>query len=224
MRKRRGTVCSSSICPGATADGFRAIVWLAVSTDQKRENPDGRSHVHFFLLTVYSRDEGSPIANLVAHPHARTMGLLKHTLTFIGTLFTVAGGAFMFAPADVVPAVYGQAMKAGSAYPWTRSGTFEMAFGALLLMSRSWGAEERFKIGIVTLVTLIGLIYDITQHAASSGINKFALADPTYALVTALAVVVAAGLVVNKMEPGIFEKDKGSKGTRKSNRVRTKRA
>jgi hypothetical protein len=39
-----------------------------------------------------------------------------------------------------------------------------------------------------------------------------------------LAVVVAAGLVVNKMEPGIFEKDKGSKGTRKSTRVRTKRA
>jgi hypothetical protein len=180
--------------------------------------------VHFFLLTVYSRDEGSPIANLVAHPHARTMGLLKHTLTFIGTLFTVAGGAFMFAPADVVPAVYGQAMKAGSAYPWTRSGTFEMAFGALLLMSRSWGAEERFKIGIVTLVTLIGLIYDVTQHAASSGINKFALADPSYAFVTALTVVVAAGLVVNKMEPGIFEKDKASKGTRKSTRVRTKRA
>jgi uncharacterized membrane protein YciS (DUF1049 family) len=99
-----------------------------------------------------------------------------------------------------------------------------MAFGALLVMSRSWGAEERFKIGVVTLLTLIGLLYNVIQHAASSGINKFALADPAYALVTALAVVVAAGLVVNKMEPGIFEKDKGSKGTRKSNRVRTKRA
>ena len=224
MRKRRGTVCSSSICPGATADGFRAIVWLAVSTDQKRENPDGRSHVHFFLLTVYSRDEGSPIANLVAHPHARTMGLLKHTLTFIGTLFTVAGGAFMFAPADVVPAVYGQAMKAGSAYPWTRSGTFELAFGALLVMSRSWGAEERFKIGVVALLTLVGLLYNVTQHAVSSGMNTFALADPAYALVTALTVILVVGLVVNKMEPGVFEKDKGSKGTRKSTRVRTKRA
>ena len=145
-------------------------------------------------------------------------------LTFIGTLFTVAGAAFMFASADTVPAVYGQAMKAGSAYAWTRSGTFEMAFGALLVMSRSWGAEERFKIGVVTLLTLIGLLYNVIQHAASSGINKFALADPAYALVTALAVVVAAGLVVNKLEPGIFEKDKGSKGTRKSTRVRTKRA
>lgn len=196
-----------------------------MARSQKTRNPEQKTVARaLFLLTVYSRDEGSPIANLVAHPHARTMGLLKHTLTFIGTLFTVAGGAFMFAPADVVPALYGQAMKAGSVYPWTRSGTFEMAFGALLLMSRSWGAEERFKIGIVTLVTLIGLIYNVTQHAASSGINKFALADPTYALVTALAVVVAAGLVVNKMEPGIFEKDKGSKGTRKSTRVRTKRA
>ena len=152
------------------------------------------------------------------------MGLLKHTLTFIGILFTVAVGAFMLASADTVPAVYGQAMKAGSAYAYARSGTFEMAFGALLVMSRSWGAEERFKIGVVTLLTLIGLLYNVIQHAASSGINKFALADPAYALVTALAVVVAAGLVVNKMEPGIFEKDKGSKGTRKSNRVRTKRA
>ena len=78
--------------------------------------------------------------------------------------------------------------------------------------------------GVVTLLTLIGLLYNVIQHAASSGINKFALADPAYALVTALAVVVAAGLVVNKLEPGIFEKDKGSKGTRKSTRVRTKRA
>ena len=166
----------------------------------------------------------APVAHRVAHPHARTMGLLKHTLTFFGTLFTVAGGAFMFAPADTVPAVYGNAMKAGSAYAWTRSGTFEMAFGALLVMSRSWGAEERFKIGVVTLLTIVGLLYDINQHAASSGINTFSLADPTYAVVIAFAVVVAAGLVVNKMEPGIFEKDKGSKGTRKSTRNRTKRA
>lgn len=164
------------------------------------------------------------MAHRVAHPHARTMGLLKHTLTFIGAFFTVAGGAFMFAPADAVPAVYSNAMKAGSAYAWTRSGTFEMAFGALLVMSRSWGAEERFKIGIVTLLTIVGLLYDINQHAASSGINTFSLADPTYAVVIAFAVVVAAGLVVNKMEPGIFEKDKGSKGTRKSTRNRTKRA
>ena len=86
------------------------------------------------------------------------MGLLKHTLTFFGTLFTVAGGAFMFAPADTVPAVYGNAMKAGSAYAWTRSGTFEMAFGALLVMSRSWGAEERFKIGVVALLTSTVLV------------------------------------------------------------------
>ena len=169
-------------------------------------------------------DEGLPKAHRVAHPHARTMGLLKHTLTFIGAFFTVAGGAFMFAPADAVPAVYSNAMKAGSAYAWTRSGTFEMAFGALLVMSRSWGAEERFKIGVVALLTLVGLLYNVTQHAVSSGMNTFALADPAYALVTALTVVLVVGLVVNKMEPGVFEKDKGSKGTRKSTRNRTKRA
>ena len=40
----------------------------------------------------------------------------------------------------------------------------------------------------------------------------------------ATTVKMPAGLVVNKLEPGIFEKDKGSKGTRKSTRVRTKRA
>ena len=56
------------------------------------------------------------------------------------------------------------------------------------------------------------MLYNVIQHAASSGINKFALADPAYALSQALAVVVAAGLVVNKLEPGIFEKDKGLEG------------
>ena len=152
------------------------------------------------------------------------MGLLKHTLTFIGTTFTALGAGFMFAPADIVPAAYGSAMKAGTTYAWTRSGTFEMAFGALLVMSRSWGAEERFKIGVVTLLTLLGLIYDVNQHAASSSIKKWSFSDPTYCLLSFLTLVVAAALVINKMEPGIFETDKGSKGTRKSTRIRTKRA
>lgn len=153
------------------------------------------------------------------------MGLLKHTLTFVGTLFTALGVAFMFAPADAVAAAYGGAsLTKGSTYAWTRSGTFELAFGALLLMSRQWGSEERFKIGVVTLLCLLGLLFNIANHASSAGIPELALTDPTYALVSVLALVLAAALVINKMEPGIFEQDKGSKGTRKSTRIRTKRA
>ena len=155
------------------------------------------------------------IPTLICSPS--NMGLLKHTLTF--------GVAFMFAPADAVAAAYGGAsLTKGSTYAWTRSGTFELAFGALLLMSRQWGSEERFKIGVVTLLCLLGLLFNIANHASSAGIPELALTDPTYALVSVLALVLAAALVINKMEPGIFEQDKGSKGTRKSTRIRTKRA
>ena len=154
-----------------------------------------------------------------------TMGLLKHTVTIVGTVITVGGGAFMFAPADAVTAVYGGAsLTKGSTYAWTRSGTFEMGFGALLLLSRSWGSEERFKIGVVTLCMICGLLFNVHNHAGSAGMPKLALTDPTYALVFLMALATAVGLVLNKLEPGIFTQDKGSKGTRKSARLRTKRA
>lgn len=151
------------------------------------------------------------------------MGLLKNLLTATGVFFSLVGVGLMFATADTVTAVYGKPPPAKSLFAFATRGTFEIAYGALLVLSRNWGSDERFKIGIVTAGLGLGLIFDVNAHAAASGFEPFSLSNPTYAGLSVLTLLLVVAVVLNKMEPGIFEKDKTG-GVRKSTRTRPKRA
>lgn len=43
------------------------------------------------------------------------------------------------------------------------------------------GSEERFKIGVVSVILCGSVIYNIYNHAESSGLPPFALTHPPYA-------------------------------------------
>ena len=153
------------------------------------------------------------------------MGLLKNMLTVVGFTFTLAGAGLTIATEDTVSAVYGAAPASSSLFAFTTRGTFELGFGALLVLSRNWGSEERFKIGVVSLFVCVGLLFNFSRHADSGGMEPFSLTHPAYGGTCVLAVGFLVALVLNRMEPGIFESDKKSKsGTRKSSRTRPKRA
>lgn len=153
------------------------------------------------------------------------MGLLKNMLTVVGFVFTLTGAGLTIATEDTVSMAYGGVPKPSELFAFTTRGTFEMGFGALLVLSRNWGSEERFKIGAVTLFVCVGLLFDFSRHAESGGMQPFSLTHPAYGGTCALAVGFLVALVLNRMEPGIFESDKNAQsGTRKSSRARPKRA
>ena len=150
------------------------------------------------------------------------MGLLKNLLTATGVFFSLVGVGLMFATADTVTAAYGKPPPAKSLFAFATRGTFEIAYGALLVLSRNWGSDERFKIGIVTAGLGLGLIFDVNAHAAASGraLQPF---EPNVRGGFRPDAPSRHAVVLNKMEPGIFEKDKTG-GVRKSTRTRPKRA
>ena len=90
------------------------------------------------------------------------MGLLKNMLTVVGFTFTLAGAGLTIATEDTVSAVYGAAPASSSLFAFTTRGTFELGFGALLVLSRNWGSEERFKIGVVSLFVCVGLLFNFS--------------------------------------------------------------
>lgn len=89
------------------------------------------------------------------------------------------------------------------------------------------GSEERFKIGLVSLLICGSIMFNFHTHAEASGLPAFN-ADtlttvPAYGLLTLMTVILLVAVVINKLEPGVFEQDKAG-GSKRSTRGRPKRA
>mmetsp|Transcript_4381 Transcript_4381/g.10657 ORF Transcript_4381/g.10657 Transcript_4381/m.10657 type:complete len:151 (-) Transcript_4381:406-858(-) len=149
------------------------------------------------------------------------MGFLKHLLTGTGAFFTAVGFGLMVDPAATVKLAYQADIKDSALAAWSTRGAFEFGFGLLMVFSRSWGSDERFKVGLVSVAVMAGLCVSFFKHAEASGMPAFALTVPAYGGAVLATVLLAAAVVINKMEPGIFESDKDA--PRRSARTRAKR-
>ena len=143
-------------------------------------------------------------------------GLLRYTNAIVGMGLVGIGIAMIASPELVVPEMYGkkkngQRVKGEPSTAWVAIGCFEVFMGTVLCMSFYWGKEARFWLGLVYLLLMCALMYDLSENAPKAGLAPFGFNNFTYnALIFASCWYVIA-LVMNRLEPGYLTADKKTK-------------
>ena len=86
-------------------------------------------------------------------------------------------------------------------------GIMMILVGTCLMASRAWGSEVRAIVGSVTLALFFAILGVLLIEGPESGLPRFTASNPVHALVVAISLYIPA-LIVNRMEPGVFEWDK----------------
>mmetsp|Transcript_18390 Transcript_18390/g.23928 ORF Transcript_18390/g.23928 Transcript_18390/m.23928 type:complete len:194 (+) Transcript_18390:73-654(+) len=80
------------------------------------------------------------------------------------------------------------------------------AHGAILVASFFMGASNRFRIGVCTLILFVGTATATSNYKLRPLVADFD--DPLYRYISGLILILAFGLVLNILEPGIFTASK----------------
>ena len=160
------------------------------------------------------------------------MGLLKAYNGLLGAFVTVFGLYHVFLPYHAIE-LYGEFDPASpppappspslrhsgailyehrtpSTGAWfiTMMGIMMILVGTCLMASRAWGSEVRAIVGSVTLALFFAILGVLLIEGPESGLPRFTASNPVHvSLVVAISLYIPA-LIVNRMEPGVFEWDK----------------
>lgn len=160
------------------------------------------------------------------------MGLLKAYNGLLGAFVTVFGLYHVFLPYHAIelygeydpapppPAppspslrhsgarLYEHRTPATGAWFITMMGIMMILVGTCLMASRAWGSEVRAIVGSVTLALFFAILGVLLIEGPESGLPRFTASNPVHvSLVVAISLYIPA-LIVNRMEPGVFEWDK----------------
>ena len=160
------------------------------------------------------------------------MGLLKAYNGLLGAFVTVFGLYHVFLPYHAIelygeydpapppPAppspslrhsgaiLYEHRTPSTGAWFITMMGIMMILVGTCLMASRAWGSEVRAIVGSVTLALFFAILGVLLIEGPESGLPRFTASNPVHvSLVVAISLYIPA-LIVNRMEPGVFEWDK----------------
>jgi len=160
------------------------------------------------------------------------MGLLKAYNGLLGAFVTVFGLYHVFLPYHAIelygeydpapppPAppspslshsgarLYEHRTPATGAWFITMMGIMMILMGTCLMASRAWGSGVRAIVGSVTLALFFAILGVLLIEGPESGLPRFTASNPVHvSLVVAISLYIPA-LIVNRMEPGVFEWDK----------------
>ena len=143
-------------------------------------------------------------------------GLLRYTNAIVGMGLVGIGIAMIASPELVVPEMYGkkkngQRVKGEPSTAWVAIGCFEVFMGTVLCMSFYWGKDARFGLGLVYLLLMCALMYDLSENAPKAGLAPFGLNNFTYAALIFTSCWYVVALIMNRLEPGYLTADKKTK-------------
>ena len=143
-------------------------------------------------------------------------GLLRYTNAIVGMGLVGIGIAMIASPELVVPEMYGkkkngQPVKGEPSTAWVAIGCFEVFMGTVLCMSFYWGKDARFWLGLVYLLLMCALMYDLSENAPKAGLAPFGFNNFTYTALIFASCWYVVALVMNRLEPGYLTADKKTK-------------
>ena len=143
-------------------------------------------------------------------------GLLRSTNAIVGMGLVGIGIAMIASPGLVVPEMYGkkkngQRVKGEPSTGWVAIGCFEVFMGTVLCMSFYWGKEARFWLGLVYLLLMCALMYDLSENGSKAGLAPFGPNNFTYTALICTSCWYVVALVMNRLEPGYLTADKQTK-------------
>ena len=143
-------------------------------------------------------------------------GLLRYTNAIVGMGLVGIGIAMIASPELVVPEMYGkkkngQRVKGEPSTGWVAIGCFEVFMGTVLCMSFYWGKEARFWLGLVYLLLMCALMYDLSENGSKAGLAPFGPNNFTYTALICTSCWYVVALVMNRLEPGYLTADKKTK-------------
>ena len=143
-------------------------------------------------------------------------GLLRYTNAIVGMGLVGIGIAMIASPELVVPEMYGkkkngQRVKGEPSTAWVAIGCFEVFMGTVLCMSFYWGKDARFGLGLVYLLLMCALMYDLSENAPKAGLAPFGLNNFTYTALIFTSCWYVVALIMNRLEPGYLTADKKTK-------------
>ena len=143
-------------------------------------------------------------------------GLLRYTNAIVGMGLVGIGIAMIASPELVVPEMYGkkkngQRVKGEPSTAWVAIGCFEVFMGTVLCMSFYWGKEARFWLGLVYLLLMCALMYDLSENGSKAGLAPFGPNNFTYTALICTSCWYVVALIMNRLEPGYLTADKKTK-------------
>ena len=158
------------------------------------------------------------------------MGLLKAYNGLLGAVVTVFGayhvlfpyhaielyGVYDPVPPPPAPSQSGARLYVHDDTPATGSwfitmmGIMMILVGTCLMASRAWGSGVRAIVGSTTLALFLAILGVVLIEGPESGLPRFTTANPVHVALVVAIVLYIPPLIVNRMEPGVFEWDKAA--------------
>ena len=82
--------------------------------------------------------------------------------------------------------------------------------GTCLMASRAWGSGVRAIVGSTTLALFLAILGVVLIEGPESGLPRFTPSNPVHVALVVAIVLYIPPLIVNRMEPGVFEWDKAA--------------
>ena len=158
------------------------------------------------------------------------MGLLKAYNGLLGAVVTVFGayhvlfpyhaielyGVYDPLPPPPAPSQSGARLYVHDDTPATGSwfitmmGIMMILVGTCLMASRAWGSGVRAIVGSTTLALFLAILGVVLIEGPASGLPRFTPSNPVHVALVVAIVLYIPPLIVNRMEPGVFEWDKAA--------------
>ena len=92
----------------------------------------------------------------------------------------------------------------------TMMGIMMILVGTCLMASRAWGSGVRAIVGSTTLALFLAILGVVLIEGPESGLPRFTPSNPVHVALVVAIVLYIPPLIVNRMEPGVFEWDKAA--------------
>ena len=89
-------------------------------------------------------------------------------------------------------------------------GIMMILVGTCLMASRAWGSGVRAIVGSTTLALFLAILGVVLIEGPESGLPRFTTSNPVHVALVVAIVLYIPPLIVNRMEPGVFEWDKAA--------------